>query len=140
MNITNNTTAPNFTAKLKNNEAMQNVLDRMFKTDLIDLKYALKKLDEVHKGDVLELRDKGTAKDDDKYHMLELVNTKDENKKISFGYEESKYMGGGKVGILSLGEYFVDVINDVAKEGHFRHNALLHDDENSKKDKINVLA
>lgn len=56
MKINSPATQPNFTAKVKNNDFMQNYIKNSSKNNLKSLKTSLNALDKVHQGDVLEIR------------------------------------------------------------------------------------
>lgn len=56
MKINSPATQPNFTARVKNNDFMQNYIKNSSKNNLKSLKTSLNALDKVHQGDVLEIR------------------------------------------------------------------------------------
>ena len=78
------TTQPNFTAKVKNNDFMQNYVANSSKNNLENLKTSLKELNKVYPEDTLEItRNKKGGFD-----------VKNENKKtsVSFGAEKTTVM------------------------------------------------
>ncbi len=56
MKINSPATQPNFTARVKNNDFMQDYINKSSKNNLKSLKTSLNALDKVHQGDVLEIR------------------------------------------------------------------------------------
>ena len=56
MKINSPATQPNFTAKVKNNDFMQNYIKNSSKNNLKNLRTSLDALDKVQKGDTLEIR------------------------------------------------------------------------------------
>ena len=56
MKINSPATQPNFTARVKNNDFMQDYISKSSKNNLKSLKTSLNALDKVHQGDVLEIR------------------------------------------------------------------------------------
>lgn len=119
MNITSNAVAPNFTAKLKNNDVTTNLVKKMDKNQLKEFKTALAELDKTHPDDVLEL--KRTGRFESKRGSgatYSIVNLKS-NKKSTLVTPVNNF------GPAS----FINTIKEIATVGSKKHNAVLGDAE-----------
>ena len=126
-----NTAAPNFTAKLKENDDLKNLVNKMNMKEKMQYGLAVAKLHTTHVGETLELR---SDKDKNGIPLMSwsIVNTKDDKKQYYVGDvfdTRRNRISGDRIGPST----FIETLKRIATEGEFPHYMVFHDSNTSVK-------
>lgn len=118
MKITATQTAPNFTARLKNNSETTELVQRMDDSQLKSFKSALKDLSKHHENDVFEIRETykpGETELDSPAQKWELVNVYNPKQKINMT---------PSVFYHQLVPNIIDTLKNLSKKGSEEYNTM----------------
>ena len=145
MQITSNVSNPSFTAKLKNNEVTEALINRMSPIQMKDFRDSLVKLDKVYQNDVLELKKTGSEnypEDKMSFDYYSIFNNTKKTEVKSFVVDTSKnskdLVAKCKDGddVKSTVNAFVNKIRDIANPKTNEHKKIF----SSKQEIFDMLA